>query len=68
MHSICVHSRLLSNHCENSDKVCDVLESQSEATCTDGKATVVAEKRFTAVGRVQPRAVSLLSCLVLAYL
>ena len=27
MHSICVHSRLLSNHCENSDKVCDVLKN-----------------------------------------
>ena len=28
MHSTCVHSLLLSNHCENSDKVCDVLKIQ----------------------------------------
>ena len=27
MHSICVHSLLLSTTCENSDKVCDVLKN-----------------------------------------
>ena len=30
MHSICVHSLLLSTTCENSDKVCDVLKKNAE--------------------------------------
>ena len=34
MHSICVHSRLLSNHCENSDKVCDVLKKSKSNQST----------------------------------